>query len=81
MGSSPTDTTILNMTLQRFTEIWNEILPHVTKFEGSPQLIDALIASSNGDHSHFDEIDRKLFLRNTPEETYAFFKKRFNSLI
>jgi hypothetical protein len=42
------------MTYEQFAQIWNEF---GFEFTASENLQEALIAASNGDFSHFDEIE------------------------
>ncbi len=80
------------MTYERFKELWiaaglNDIpVPAnpIAVDEMSPQTIDALVKAANGDFTIFDKVkeimdkkDVELFCRRTPEETYAYFIKRF----
>lgn len=48
------------MTLERFTELWNEAGLHIECSGNSPALDEALIAAAHGDFSHFDAIDAQL---------------------
>jgi hypothetical protein len=61
------------ITFERFSEIWNrEVTPTMIRMKNSKSkkvihqdgcsqhTIDALVAASNGDFSHFDKIDRLL---------------------
>lgn len=57
------------MTYERFCDIWEAMAPNnppgmsgekIIQEGSSPQLIDALIAVANGDHSHFDRINERL---------------------
>ena len=52
------------MTFERFKEIYKASGLNLTKFEGSPQLIDALCKASEGDFTAFDDIERKLIIRD-----------------
>lgn len=51
-----------------------------TTTDHSPKLIAALVSASKGDFRQFDEADKVLFLRRTPEETSTYFQNRFNML-
>lgn len=77
------------MTYERFKELWIQAgLNNMPKFENpicmdgmSPHTIDALIAASNGDFSHFEKIDMILSDKKMSlNEIEQYCRERFNNM-